>query len=262
MTDFVDTHAHLLELKKKSPASFEVFARNFQSSTSLVLDVGIQLEDSTERHTLNLELQVPYWSLGLYPSVAQNPDWKTEVSRLEGLVEFWRHPVPGGPALVALGEMGIDHYRDYGPDQGALFEAQLSLACNTGLPVIVHCREAAQDCYDLLKKFAGRVRGIMHCFSLDAEWALKFADLGMYLSFAGNCTYPGNKHLVEALKVCPQELILAESDCPYLAPVPHRKEANRPDLVPCTLDFMAGQRQCTTLQLHEHIKRNLMTLLG
>ena len=127
------------------------------------------------------------------------------------------------PKTVAIGEIGLDyHYEGYDPDlQKRIFEEQLDLAEELSLPVVIHSRDATEDCMNILRK-RGTVRGVMHCFSGSAETAKQVLDLGMNISFTGVLTFKNARKSIEALEVVPLERLMLETDCPYMAPEPNR----------------------------------------
>ena len=127
------------------------------------------------------------------------------------------------PKTVAIGEIGLDyHYEGFSPDlQKRIFEEQLDLAEELSLPVVIHSRDATEDCMNILRK-RGKVRGVMHCFSGSAETARQVLDLGMNISFTGVLTFKNARKSIEALEVVPLERLMLETDCPYMAPEPNR----------------------------------------
>lgn len=146
------------------------------------------------------------------------------------------------PGVIGLGEMGLDYFNEYSPrpDQARAFEAQLQMACELNLPIVIHNREADEDCHAILKGFAGRLSGcIMHCFGSGPEYAEKFVELGFYVSFAGNVTFSKAVALQEAAKVVPMDRLLVETDAPYLAPIPLRGKRCEPWHVQHTAAFLA-----------------------
>ena len=132
------------------------------------------------------------------------------------------------PRVVAVGEIGLDYYWEENPPrelQRQVFRAQLALAGELGLPVIVHDREAHGDCMDIVRAFP-QVRGVFHCFSGSAEMAKELVRLGWMISFTGVLTYPNARKAVEAAQAIPLERIMIETDSPYMAPVPCRGRRN------------------------------------
>jgi TatD DNase family protein len=143
------------------------------------------------------------------------------------------------PGIVALGEIGLDYYREYAPFdlQRKWFQSQLELASELGLPVIVHNRNADEDVLNLIRS-VGVTRGVAHCFSSDQATAEAFLELGFYISFAGNLTFK-NSPLPEVARRLPMDRILVETDTPYLSPVPFRGKPNEPARVRLVAEKLA-----------------------
>jgi TatD DNase family protein len=159
----------------------------------------------------------------------------------------WILELAAHPKVVAIGECGLDYYRDHAARdaQRRAFSAQIGLARDTGLPVVVHTREAEADTIRILAAEAGGHPVVLHCFSMPAR-AQEVAQRGWYASFAGQVTYPNARDLQEAARSWPQERLLVETDSPYLAPVPRRGRPNRPANVAHTVRFLARLRGQTT----------------
>jgi TatD DNase family protein len=138
--------------------------------------------------------------------------------------------------------MGLDYYweKEYASEQKKLFDRQMALACETGLPVIIHDREAHGDTFDMIKKYEGKVTGVMHCYSGHAELAREYVKMGWYVSFTGVITYKNALKTVESARAVPLDRILIETDCPYLAPVPKRGKTNHSGLLHYTAEFTAN----------------------
>jgi TatD DNase family protein len=138
------------------------------------------------------------------------------------------------PLVRAVGEVGLDYHYDFAPRdvQRAVFAAQIRLACDRDLPLVVHTREADDDTIDLLtREGRGKARGVFHCFSGDEHLARRVLALGFYVSFSGIITFPTAGTVREAATVVPLDRVLVETDSPYLAPVPHRGKRNEPSHV-------------------------------
>lgn len=180
--------------------------------------------------------------------------------------------------LVALGECGLDHHwnaaspdarseADFGNDllfgERELFEAQLSLAKQFSLPVIVHSRDAAAQTLECVKR-SQFYNGIVHCFSYGLEEARAFLDLGWHISFSGSVTYAKKsalKQMRELIRFVPDERILVETDAPYLAPVPMRGKANNPTFIEHTYKYIAEIRNVEVERLCELVERNVFQLM-
>jgi len=149
------------------------------------------------------------------------------------------------PKVVALGEMGLDFFRNLSPPgiQDAVFRRQIRLARAVGKPLVIHCRDAHKDTLGVLAEEGAReIGGVMHCFSGDVEIARRCLDLGLFISLAGPVTYKNARALPEVARFVPEERLVVETDCPYLPPTPHRGKRNEPAYVKLTADFVAGLR--------------------
>jgi TatD DNase family protein len=225
----IDTHAHLDGCE--SPAE-ELLARARAAGVERVITVGSGIDSC--RASLAIAEGEPgvFAALGIHPHQAGGE----EAERLSELAELLRHE-----RAVAVGETGLDFYRDWAPHdaQRSLFAAQLELATELGKPVVIHSREADSETAEMLSEFDGTV--ILHCFSSPGLLAAAL-DRDYYVSFAGNVTYSSAEALREAAKRVPAERILAETDSPYLAPVPRRGRPNEPANVVHTVAALADAR--------------------
>jgi TatD DNase family protein len=165
--------------------------------------------------------------------------------------------------ICAIGEIGLDYYRMPAPpdEQQRVFGLQAALALETGLPVVIHTRDAAGDTLAVLDRFPG-LRGVVHCFSGDLELAEAFLRRGFFISFSGVLTYRNALALQEAARRLPMEKILVETDCPYLAPVPMRGKPNLPWYVRYTADFLAGLRGIPSEAVAQATAANAAELFG
>jgi TatD DNase family protein len=191
-----------------------------------------------------------YACLGVHPHEAATPGDLAELRRLLG-----------HERAVAVGETGLDYFRDYAPRdaQRQLFQVQLELAGELGKPVVIHTRAADHDTLAALRDFDGRV--VLHCFSSPALLPTAL-DRGWYVSFAGNVTYPKAPELREAAASVPPERILAETDSPYLAPQPVRGKRNEPAFVVHTVDALAAARGEDAAELAAQIDANATAAFG
>jgi TatD DNase family protein len=185
-------------------------------------------------------------ALGIHPHQAGG----NEAQRFDELSELLRHP-----KAVAVGETGLDFFRDYAPHdaQQRLFERQLELAAELGKPVVIHCRAAEDKVEATLAAFDGTV--VLHCFSSPPLLNVAL-ERGWYISFAGNVTFPRAQELRAAAADVPAERLLAETDCPYLAPQPRRGRANEPANVVHTLATLAAVRGVELDELEAEIDEN------
>ena len=239
----IDTHAHLDGCEEPPEA---LLARARVAGVERVITIGSGIDSC--RAALAIADCEPgvYAVLGIHPHQAGGP----EAERLVELAELL-----GRERAVAVGETGLDFYRDWAPHdrQRSLFAVQLELARELGKPVVIHNRDADSETAAALAGFDGTV--ILHCFSSPGllEVAL---ERGYYLSFAGNVTYPSAEELREAARRVPAERILAETDSPYLAPVPRRGRANEPANIVHTVAALAQTRGEDAAELAAQIEAN------
>jgi len=231
----IDTHAHLDALDE-DPA--EVVARARDAGVTRILTVGMaQAVELAERFE-------EVWAIvGVHPHDSATGDVE-EVRRLQ------EHP-----KVVAVGETGLDWFRNYAtPEaQRGIFETQLGLAAELGKPVVIHTRAADDDTLAALAGFGGTV--VLHCFS-SPHMLPAALERGWYVSFAGNATFPNASELRVAATQVPADRILAETDCPYLAPQPVRGRRNEPAYVMHTLAVLASARGEELADLEAQIDRN------
>jgi TatD DNase family protein len=163
----------------------------------------------------------------------------------------------GAPGARAIGETGLDHYRDLAPraDQRRAFESQLELAGRLELPVVIHTRAAEEETFAILREHADRLTVVLHCFSAPGRLE-ECVERGYRCSFAGNVTYPQATELQAAARELPDELLLLETDSPYLAPQPLRGRANEPANVVATAEHVARLRGASYPRLEEIVERN------
>ncbi len=243
----IDTHAHL-----DPGEATEVLARAREAGVERVIAVATTLAGARETLALAEAHEGVYACLGIHPHNATDPD----VDRLDELRSLLTH----GRA-VAVGETGLDYFRDYAPHpaQRTLFEGQLAIARELERPVVIHTRAADEDTLEMLARFDGTV--VLHCFSSPA--LLRPAlERGWYVSFAGNVTYPNAGDLREAARNVPADRLLAETDSPYLSPQPVRGGRNEPAFVVHTLAVLAEIRGESPADLGAQIGANATAAFG
>lgn len=175
----------------------------------------------------------------------------------------WLRALAAHPQVVAVGECGLDYFRDHATPQNQrrAFSAQIALAREAGLPLVIHTREAAADTLAMLADEAGGLTVVLHCFSLP-EHLDEVVGRGYVLSFAGPVTFPRSVELHRAAHDVPGHLLMVETDSPYLAPVPRRGRPNRPANVAHTLRFIAGLRGVPEEELDELTSANAARVFG
>ena len=244
----IDTHAHLDALDDPPAA----VARAREAGVGRVLTVGTTVEGCRVALRLAEQHEGVFAILGLHPHEAGSFD-AGDVDRLTELLDH--------PRTVAVGETGLDYFRDYAPReaQRRLFERLLAVATDARKPVVVHTRAADEDTLAALSGFAGTV--VLHCFS-STDLLPAALERGYYVSFAGNATYPKAADLRTAAARIPVDRILAETDAPYLAPQPVRGRPNEPANVVHTLAALADARGEEAAVLERAIEDNATTAFG
>ena len=229
----VDTHAHLDEAAFEQDLS-AVIARAVESGLASMIAVATTADSS--RATIDLAARVPqvFAAVGIHPNYAAQArpgDWEI----VEELV--------ASPKVVAIGETGLDRYWDHTPFDVQLdyFRRQIELGRRTGLPFIVHCREAEADVIAVLREASvvGPLCGVMHSFCGSQEALEVCLQLGLHISFAGMLTFKKNEPLREIAAKVPLDRLLVETDSPYLAPLPHRGKRNEPAFLRHTAECLA-----------------------
>jgi TatD DNase family protein len=199
----------------------------------------------------------------VYAAVAIHPN-ETSGAGQEVLAEV--EAMAASPKVVAIGETGLDYYRDWSPRevQRDWFRAHIAIAKRTGKALMIHDREAHDDILAILADEGPwpPYSVIFHCFSGDAAMARVCADAGYVMSFAGNVTFKNAESLREAAQEAPADLILAETDAPYLTPVPHRGKPNSPAMTAHTIRFLAALKNLEVADLCEHLQSTGARVFG
>ena len=220
---FFDTHAHL-DNKRFAADRDEHIASLPESGISLVLNAACDMPSCYTTLELTRKWDFIYGAVGVHPHSAEE---MTDAD-LDELARLTREA-----KIRAIGEIGLDYHYDFSPRgvQRARFRDQLELARRLKLPVIVHDREAHEDCLNILRDFSD-LTVVYHCYSGSLEYAKEVCALGFYLSFGGSATFDNAKTAPEVIRWMPIERLMLETDCPYLTPPPHRGKRNTPAYVP------------------------------
>jgi TatD DNase family protein len=228
----VDTHAHLTFPDFKQDLS-ETIARAKGAGVDKIINIGTDGEHIAKAIELAEKQDGLFASAGLHPHEAEH--FSEEL--LKKMEEFARHP-----KVVAIGETGLDFFRNYAPAEAQYraFEAQVELARRTGKTLVMHIRAAFKEAWGVLEKAdLGAEKVVLHCFGEGVEEAKKAVEKRYFLSFNGTLTF-SKSTLPDVVKILPADLILTETDCPYLAPVPHRGKRNEPAYIPLVVEKLAG----------------------
>jgi TatD DNase family protein len=247
----IDSHTHL----DSTPGTdAEIVARAREAGVSRILTVGTGA-DSARR-----ALQAAEAHDEVYAAVGHHPNSATGFTddHLDELRELAAHP-----RCVAIGETGLDDFRDYAPraDQERAFAAQIALARELDKPLVIHTRAAEDDTIATLARDAEGLEVVLHCFSMPARLE-ECLEHGWWISFAGNVTYPKARELAYAAEQVPLDRLLVETDAPYLTPQAVRKERNQPAFVVHTARFVAERRGISYEALEEAVHANSARLFG
>ena len=244
----IDTHAHLDALEDPGAA----VERAREAGVTTIVTIGTGIESCRAALALAATGEGVYAALGIDPHQASS----SEAERVGELRALLAHP-----KAVAVGETGLDNFHRHAEpaEQRRLFEAQIALADEVGLPLVIHSREATRETAAALAEFGGRV--VLHCFS-DPGLLPAALERGYYVSFAGNVTFPKAQELRAAAAQVASERILAETDSPYLAPQPLRGRPNEPANVVHTVAALAAARGEDADELGARIEANARDAFG
>jgi len=250
-----DTHAHYDDDKFDSDRH-DAIARAFENGVSYILNASSDMDSVRTSISLAGEFDSVYAAVGIHPhNVAE-----TSESAVRALSEL-----AGNRKVVAIGEIGLDYYYDFAPRelQKQWFIKQIDLARNLGLPIIVHNREAHEDVLRIVKnECAGEMKGVFHCFSGSVEMAKELVLNGFYISVGGQVTFKNAKRIIDVVKQVPDNRLLIETDCPYLAPEPYRGKRNESSYLKFTAEKVAEIRGADFEHIAEITTKNAKMLFG
>jgi TatD DNase family protein len=248
-----DSHAHLDDTR---------FAGDRETVIQRAWDAGV-------RRILTIGNGKGPDDMGCGIPIAEAHDWiftsagvhPHDASKVEDRHYDLMERLAGHPRVLAIGETGLDYHYDYSPRdaQRQVFRRQVELAGRLDLPVIVHTREADDDTAEILRS-AGHTRGVLHCFTSGPGLADTALGMGFLISFSGIVTFPNARELVEIACRVPADRLLVETDCPYLAPVPHRGKRNEPAFMVNTAQVLANARGVTLEELAAQTSENFTRL--
>ena len=256
-TAIIDSHAHLdyPQLADDLPA---VLARAQAAGVSHVITIGVKLSTSDAPKIIAETYDNVWCSVGIHPHEAGN---EVDACNVDAIKVAADHP-----KCVAIGEAGLDYFYDYGrPDQqAASFRAQIAVAREMKLPIIVHSRDADKDMAAILEEEMqrGAFTGVMHCFSSGPALAERALAVGFYISFSGILTFNKSTELQEIAADIPLDRLLVETDSPYLAPTPHRGKSNEPAFTAHTLTKLAEIRGLPVAEMANITRQNTARLFS
>jgi TatD DNase family protein len=245
----VDSHCHLGHIEAPPGATV---AEARAAGVEVVVDIGMGTVESAAVVARANEIEGVYAAVGIHP----NDLAEFEADR-GGAIHALRS-LAADPRVVGIGETGLDFYRDRSPQplQEESFRAHIALARDLDRALVVHCRDAQRRVLEVLDDASRPDRVVMHCFSGDASYALECAERGFFCSFAGNVSFGNAAGLRAAAAALPPQLLLIETDAPYLAPMPYRGKPNAPRLLPHTLEALAAARGTDSGDLAVVLRRN------
>jgi TatD DNase family protein len=241
---FFDNHCHL-EHERIPGGTVATLERARAAGVIGFITVGCDAADSQRCIDIAAQHDDVWATVGVHPHEAK--------AGIDGIL-----PLIGQPKVMAIGECGLDYHYDNSPReaQREVFAAQIALAHQHDLPLVIHTREAWDDTFDILAAEGTPTNTIFHCFTGDPDDARRCLDIGAFLSFSGIVTFPSAKDLQAAAVLCPADRILAETDSPFLAPIPHRGKKNEPAFVGHVVYALAALRGDTPTDLGERTISN------
>ena len=248
-----DSHAHLCS--ERFEADLEAMLERARSAgVTRVVVVGTDVESSRAGRELCARHPGLHWTAGVHPSSSAGADAQVR-SQIEALC--------AQPDCVAVGETGLDYFKQYEPREVQLeaFEWQLELARRLDKPVVIHCRDAHEDTSRMVLEREG-LRGVLHCFTMGPKELGPYLEAGLSISFSGVVTYKANAANRAAAREVPLERLLVETDAPWLAPLPQRGQRNEPAFVPEVLACIAAERGMPASELAEITHANSARLFG
>ena len=231
MPGIFDTHCHLMSSKYENEDVSQIIDDALITGVNKICNVGYDLESSRTAIKQSLEFDNVYAAIGIHPNEVANHD-DNSLKKFEELVF--------SPEVIAVGEIGLDYYRKEVSSQlqKEWFIKQLKIAKKYNFPVLIHCRDAFDDCYEILRCL-NITKGIIHSFTGSLEVANSFIELGFYISFNGIITFKNAKELQDVVRHLPLKNIVVETDAPYLSPVPYRGQKNYPEYINYTVKKIA-----------------------
>ncbi len=251
----IDSHAHL-DMSDFREDRAQVLERAREGGISHIISVGIDLSSSLAALELSREYDFVFSSIGYHPHHADDmgPEEEKALSRMAL-----------DPEVVAWGEIGLDFFHRHSSPQKQMevFKKQIELASDAGLPIIIHDRDAHREVLDILKATGNKeFRGVIHCFSGDYALAMTFIEMGFYLSIPGTVTYKGARQVKDVAAKIPLERMLAETDAPFLTPVPFRGKRNESAFVIHTVREIARLRRVSIEEVAIQTSKNTRKLFN
>ena len=251
--NFIDSHAHIFSEEFREDFT-DVLQRAEEKQVHRIMIVTTQPDEA--RQAMAFAAQDPYRfqvAYGIHPE---------DISRVNEEMIREMEEIVSDPGITAVGEIGLDYHwePEYKNEQKELFIRQIEIARKVSKPILVHCRDAIQDTFDIMKEH--RIPGLMHCFPGSAEMGIEFTKLGYYIALGGAATFKNARHALEVCQAIDPKYLLTETDCPYMAPVPMRGKRNEPSYIPYIVDVLARERGISAQEMAEIIDQNYSRFLG
>ncbi len=248
----IDSHCHI-DFKEFTGRTEKVVQDALDAGVHTLINIGADLQTSINSFELSQKYDCLYATVGIHPHDARTYNTDVE-NRLKELA--------GTDKIVAIGEIGLDYYRNLSPRevQVKVFKRQLELAVETGLPIVIHSRESLKETISIVRDYSNSLSGgVFHCFPGTINDANTVIDMGFYVSFGGVITFPGAR-MADVAAETPMERILLETDSPYLTPVPFRGKVNQPAYVKYVRDKLAELRGISIEEVEKITDRNCRKL--
>ncbi|MDO4965106.1 MAG: TatD family hydrolase [Lachnospiraceae bacterium] len=251
-----DTHAHYLD--SRFDEDREELLSSFNSNgIKYVTEVCAAADDIDSVYNFTKKYDFIYGALGVHPSETDKLT-ENDMNRIKELAMDEK--------IVAVGEIGLDYHFEDDPSpevQKKWFIRQMEVAKEVKLPIIVHSRDAAKDTLDIMKDMnAHEIGGVIHCYSYSPEMAREFLNMGFYIGIGGVVTFKNAKKLKEVVEMMPADRILLETDCPYMAPTPHRGERNSSLFIPLIIEEIANIKGLSYDEVADITMKNALTMYG
>lgn len=229
---FIDTHAHIDDKSFNEEKPEEIIARAKDADVGIIITPGIDYGSSLNLKGFADLYPEVYFAVGLHAHDAKNFTEKDFISMKKLLAH---------EKALAVGEVGLDYHYEFTARslQKHVLKRFLDLAAKISKPLILHCREAEEDLYEMLSQYGGGLRGVIHCYTGNREWAKKFLDLGFYIGFTGIVTFKNSDEIRKVVEETQDDRILSETDSPYMTPAPHRGKRNEPAHLPLIVEAIA-----------------------
>ena len=253
----IDSHAHL-DMPEFDEDRADVIARAAEAGIGTIISIGINAESSLKAVNLSEDYENIRATAGIHPNMTQNTD-RNDLVRITEMA--------GKPSVVAVGETGLDYYRDYSDKktQKKAFLWHLELADKLNKPLVIHCRQAEDDLSAILNDWVidkGKgLKGVIHCFSDNLKTARNYLKLGLFLSLGGYITYPSARDMENTIKELPLDKLLLETDCPFLPPQKYRGQRNEPSYITQTVNRLAEIKGLSADEISRITTENTIRLL-